>query len=179
MCMSTISACRAGDHRGLITGGRDINGKTNNALRGIQFVGPNATPGRVQFRPGVGTALGIRRPGTVLGVVRQSELGLQAGHGIRLYKAMNSAGLKASVQINYGRTDAKNASVPLPASATSRSGGTILIPATIQAQMDATGVNQLIMGTTNLNNVPMGSHYTLDEVSRIAGASRRHSSSAR
>jgi len=147
---------------GLITAG---------PLRGIQFVGPNADP--VEFDFGQ-----VNGPLSFMGDQEQflaSFVNLNSAFEQKTFFGYASYDfapcLRVSAQLNYGRTDAANASVPL----LTRLGNLTIqrdnpfIPTSIQRQMDQPGLTTLRMGTTNLNNIPMGSEYTLDLVSNTVG----------
>ena len=146
---------------GLITAG---------PLRGIQFVGPNADPVEFDFGQVNGplSFLGDQEQFLASFVNLNSAFEQKTFFGYASYEF--APWLRVSAQLNYGRTDAANSSVPL-----TRLGNLNIqrdnpfIPTSIQQQMDQLGLTTLRMGTTNLNNVPMGSKYTLDLVSNTVG----------
>jgi len=146
---------------GLITAG---------PLRGIQFVGPDAQPVAFDFGQVNGplSFLGDQETFLASFVNLNSAFEQSTLFGFASYELQ--PWLTVSAQLNYGRTDAANASVPL-----TRLGNLTInrdnpfIPDSIQTQMDQLGLTTLRMGTTNLNNIPMGSDYTLDLVSNTVG----------
>jgi outer membrane receptor protein involved in Fe transport len=146
---------------GLITAG---------PLRGIQFVGPNATPTTFNFGQVSGPLSAFGDQEQFLASFDNLTVAYKQttafGHGSYEFAPW----LKASVQVNYGRTDSANASVPLTrlGNITIRSDNAFL-PAATRAQMLALNLSTITVGTTNLNNVPMGSKYTLDVVSNSVG----------
>jgi outer membrane receptor protein involved in Fe transport len=146
---------------GLITAG---------PLRGIQFVGANADPVEFDFGQVNGplSFSGDQEQFLASFVNLNSAFKQSTLFGYASYEFQ--PWLRVSAQLNYGRTDAANASVPL-----TRLGNLTIrrdnpfIPVSIQGQMDALGLTSLRMGTTNLNNIPMGSGYTLERVSNTVG----------
>lgn len=147
---------------GLITAG---------PLRGIQFVGPNATPTPFNFGTVNGPLSfnGDQEQFLASFVNLNSAFKQTTVFGFASYEVQ--PWLKASVQVNFGRTDAANASVPLTrlGNLTIRRDNAFL-PASIQAQMDQLNLTTIRMGTTNLNNIPLGTkRYTLDMVANTVG----------
>ncbi len=143
---------------------------TEGPLRGIQFVGADAQPIAFDFGQVNGplSFLGDQETHLASFVNLNSAFEQHSLFGYARYEFQ--PWLRVSAQVNYGRTDAANASVPL-----TRLGNLTIqrdnpfIPQSIQTQMDQLGLTSLRMGTTNLNNIPMGSRYTLDLVSNTVG----------
>jgi outer membrane receptor protein involved in Fe transport len=146
---------------GLITAG---------PLKGIQFVGPNATPTQFNFGQVSGPLSAFGSQEQFLASFDNLTVAYKQKTAFGLASYEFAPWLKASVQANYGRTDSANASVPLTrlGNVTIRNDNAFL-PASIKTQMAALGLTTLTMGTTNLNNIPMNSHYTLKSVSNSLG----------
>jgi len=147
---------------GLITAG---------PLRGIQFVGANATPVNFNFGQVNGplSFMGDQEQFLASFVNLNSAFKQTTLFGYASYEIQ--PWLKASVQANFGRTDASNASVPL-----TRLGNLTIqrdnafLPTSIRTQMEQLNITSIRMGTTNLNNIPIGTkRYTLDMVSNTVG----------
>jgi outer membrane receptor protein involved in Fe transport len=147
---------------GLITAG---------PLRGIQFLGNNATPAQFNFGQVNGPlSFGGDQEQFLASFVNLNSAFRQTtlfGYGSYEFAPW----LKASVQLNYGRTDAANSSVPL-----TRLGNLTInrdnafIPVSVQQQMDRLGISSFRMGTTNLNNIPMDTtRYNLDMLANTVG----------
>ena len=147
---------------GLITAG---------PLKGIQFVGPNATPTPFNF----GIVSGPVSANGDAETLHPSLNNLTVDYntlsvfGYTSYKFADW--LKASVQVNYGETNSRNNSVPAVrlGNLTIRNDNAYL-PASIKAQMAAAGVTSVPFGTTNINNVdPSGRGFSLDSFANAVG----------
>jgi outer membrane receptor protein involved in Fe transport len=139
---------------GLITGG---------PLRGIQFVGPDATPTLFNFGQ-------VSGPISAGGDAEQLNASLD-----NLTVAFRSTSLlgyaryeiadwlKVSLQLNHGFTRTHNSSVPV-----TRFGNLVIqrdnafLPESVRAQMLALDLPTIEMGTTNLNNLPGGTFSLAD-----------------
>jgi iron complex outermembrane recepter protein len=134
----------------------------NSPLQNIQFVGRGATP--TQFNPGHVTS-----GNSVYG---DAETDYPATNPLAVpYRSINLFGythyditdnLRASIQINYGETVARNNSTPavwygnLPISRENP-----YLPQSIRDQMTNLGYSHINIGTTSITNLTKG-HYSLD-----------------
>lgn len=141
---------------GLITASPQGTGATPlaaNALAGIQFVGPSGAPSTFD----AGTVSGALATGSsaqtyyadISGLtVNQHKTTLFAEAGYQL-----TPDIKASLQLNWGRSYTENASIPATkfGNQTIHADNAYLDPA-IAAQMAAGGVSTFSLGTLNTNN---------------------------
>ena len=133
------------------TNGGLING---GPLANTRFVGPNATPTR--FNPGVTAAANS--------VYGDGEVFYPATNNLAVvFRTLNlfnyteyelTDNLKASVQLNYGKSRSRNNSTPMV-----RFGNLAIqrdnafLPDSIRSQMTTLGLNSINIGTTNINNI--------------------------
>ncbi|WP_293854117.1 TonB-dependent receptor [Sphingomonas sp. SCN 67-18] len=145
---------------GLITGG---------PLRGIQFVGPNATPtlfdfGNVSNTFSNGGDAESLWPATGLLTVEYKTTSL---FGYASYELSDA--IRASVQLNYGRTWSRNASVPaLRLGSINIRNDNAYLPQSIKDLMAEEGVTTIPVGTTNVNNLDL-SRPSLDAFEKALG----------
>lgn len=133
---------------GLITGG---------PLRGIQFVGADATPvpfdfGNISNTFSNGGGAEVLWPSTSLLSVpyRTSSL-----FGYVSYELTDA--VRAAIQLNYGRTSSRNNSVPaLRLGSIVVQDDNAFLPQSIKDRMADEGVTTFLMGTTNVNNLDLG-----------------------
>jgi iron complex outermembrane receptor protein len=125
-----------------------------NPLINTRFVGPNATP--TPFNPGLTAAANS--------VGGDGELFYPATNNLAVvFKTLNlfnyteyqiTDAVKASVQLNYGKSRSRNNSTPMV-----RFGNLAIqrdnafLPASIASQMTTLGLNSINIGTTNINNI--------------------------
>ncbi|MDB5705548.1 MAG: hypothetical protein JWN66_2664 [Sphingomonas bacterium] len=143
---------------------------TSGPLKGIQFVGPNATP--TQFNYGMTdgplSANGSQENylstfNNLNPAFKQYNIFAHASYEVKPW-------LNLSGQFNLGRTDSINSSVPL------YHGGNVTIqadnaflPQSIKNLMAQNGLSSITMGSSNIGNVPLGSDYTISEVENSTG----------
>jgi iron complex outermembrane receptor protein len=141
------------------TGTVGVNGVTAlapaNALKGIQFVGPNAQA--IPFNFGiVSGSTCVQCSGNTFSDISNPPLFAVPYHNLTLfnytsYKLTDS--ISASIQLNYGRNSEQN-----QANA-GRRGNTIIkadnpfIPAPVLAQMTAGGISQITLASSTMNNM--------------------------
>lgn len=143
------------------TGGLIVSGP----LKGIQFVGPNATPIPFDFGQ-------VSGPLSYGGDAEQFTATL---HNLAIpFEATTAFGygsyefadwLKASVQLNYGETRSHNSSPPVTrfGNVNIRADNAFL-PQSIRTQMANLGLATIPVGTTNLNNLEMDEDYSFDRI---------------
>ena len=153
---------------GLITGG---------PFRGIQFLGPNATPTPFNF----GIVSGPVSSGGDAEILHPSIDNLTVD-----YNTLSAFGylsyqfadwLKASVQLNYGRTKSRNNSVPAirPGNVKVDINNPYLPDAFRQMVNDYNALNptkqvtSFQFGTTNMNNLALTDRYSLDKFEKMLG----------
>src|SRR5262249_3081569 len=125
----------------------------NNALRGIQFVGPQGTP--VPFNFGITSGIlswgGDARPSTYEGEQNAMSFPERA---VNVY--LNATydifdNLKATIEAEYGRVKGQNAGYSYISQDTIKIDNAYLDPS-IVARMTALGLTTFTLGTTNTNN---------------------------
>jgi len=142
------------------TGGLIVSGP----LKGVHFVGPNATPTPFDFGQ-------VSGPISAGGDAEQLNASLDnltvAFRSTNLfgYSSYEFADwLKVSLQLNHGYTRTHNNSVPV-----TRFGNLLIqrdnayLPQSIRDQMTALGLSSVEVGTTNLNNLPSG-NFTIGDL---------------
>ena len=125
-----------------------------NPLRNIRFVGPNAAP--VPFNPGV-----VSGPISAYGDAETDYPGMNnlavAFRTLNLFGYTHfdlTENLRASVQVNYGKSRSKNNSTPATRFGTlSIKAENPFLPDAIRDQMDELGLDAIQIGVTNINNV--------------------------
>ncbi len=149
-------------HGGLITAsaaGTGTGAAAANALRGIQFVGPNGTPQPFRF-------------GNVSGLFCYACDGqdpIRAGQNDPLSVPIEqmtfynrntyelSDGLRAHVELNATKVSLHNSSITTQRDIVIKADNAFLDPS-IAARMAAGGIPSFTLGTTNQNNLPIGAN---------------------
>jgi len=140
-------------HVNPVTGAAVTN--ATSPFRGIQFVGPNATPQQFNFGILQGAVCGNCSAEVQNAALDNLTVDFKSTtlFGLTTYDMTDS--IKASLQVNYGRALSWNNSVPNTAFGNLRIPiDNAYLPASVKAQMQAAGVSQVIAGTTHLNNLP-------------------------
>ena len=127
-----------------------------NALRGIQFTGPNAQPTPFFFGTlPISNGQCFSCSGTSFTDNAQYALTSVAYHNTTLFSygsyKINDT-LKASVQLNYGQNFEENLAATRKSAVTVKSDNAFL-PASIQARMVSGGINNITLDTNNTNNL--------------------------
>jgi len=125
-----------------------------NPLRNIRFVGPDAVP--VPFNPGV-----VSGPISAYGDAETDYPGMNnlavAFRTLNLFGYSHfdiTEALRASVQVNYGKSRSQNNSTPATRFGTlSIRADNAFLPESIRDQMGELGLDSLQIGVTNINNV--------------------------
>jgi outer membrane receptor protein involved in Fe transport len=128
---------------------------TGSPFRGIQFVGPGATPQPFTFGIVQGPVCGNCSAEIENAQFDNLTVDFKSAtlFGLATYDVTDK--IKASVQINYGRAISTNNSVPNTAFGSLRiQSDNAYLPASIRSQMQASGINTLLVGSTYLNNIP-------------------------
>ncbi|MES2292288.1 MAG: TonB-dependent receptor [Pseudomonadota bacterium] len=156
---------------GLITASpANAAGANADALRGIQFVGPNGTPAPFNFGniSGVysngGSAEGSEGDVDHLAIPFRAFTFFGYGH----YKLTSA--ISASLELNYGKSFSENNSFVANkyGTVTIQRDNAYLDPA-IGTRMDALGITSFSLGTSNLNNIGTnGAHLTNNSLSTEA-----------
>ncbi len=138
---------------GLITANPAGTGLAANALAGIQFVGPNATP--TPFNAGIVSGSLATGPSAQTYYADISGLTVNQ-HKTTLFAEATyeiTPDIKASLQLNWGRSYTENASIPNTklANQTIMADNAYLDP-TIAARLQTAGVKSITIGTLNTNN---------------------------
>jgi len=142
-------------------------------FRGIQFVGPNATQKQFNFGVVQGPICGFCSAEQLNASLDNLSIDFKSTtlFGLTTYDITDS--IRATIQVNYGRALSQNGSVPNTAFGNLRIPvDNAFLPANIRAQMQSLGVQQIIMGTTHLNNLVNYSpdEYNWDVVEHTVGA---------
>lgn len=132
-----------------------LGGLNANALRGIQFVGPSATPAPFNF--GTVTANGLSYGGNALPPAYEGQndpLGVPilnvAFYGHADYHLSDN--VTASFEADVGRSETTNSSISYQPSLTILANNAYL-PSSVAATMTSLGIPSFVMGTTNFNNL--------------------------
>jgi iron complex outermembrane receptor protein len=140
---------------GLITASSaNALGANANALRGIQFVGPNGTPAPFDFGNISGAYSNGGSGEGAEGDLNHLTIPMRSFTFFGYGSYRLTSNVIASLELNYGKSFSENNSFAANKYGTvAISRDNAYLDPTIGAQMDALGINSFSLGTSNLNNI--------------------------